>query len=155
MAELAGKFPYIFDPTFVVPAGTSKPELAPHILEPGVPVSIAGVTVLPLALPHGKQPVLGFRVGPMAYLTDVKSIPDSVMESLKGLDVFVLNTLLSHPHPLHLPIPGAVAVARPVAARPTFCTHLAREFTHAALAALVPPGIAPAHDGLVIDLAGA
>ena len=140
MAELAVKFPYIFDPAIVVPLGTSKPELAAHILEPGVPVSIAGVQVLPLSLPHGKQPVLGYRVGAMAYLTDVKSIPDSVMESLKGLDVFVLNALLPHPHPLHLSIPEAVEVARRVGARRTFFTHLTHEFTHAALAALLPPG---------------
>lgn len=155
MTELAGKFPYIFDPTFFVPVGTSKPELAAHVLEPGVRVSIAGVEVLPLELPHGKQPVLGYRVGAMAYLTDVKSIPDSVMESLVGLDVLVLNALLSHPHPLHLSIPEAVEAARRVGARRTFFTHLTHEFTHAALAAMLPPGIAPAHDGLVIDLAGA
>ena len=155
MTELAGKFPYIFDPTFVVPVGTSKPELAAHVLEPGVRISIAGVEVLPLELPHGKQPVLGYRVGAMAYLTDVKSIPDSALESLVGLDVLVLNALLSHPHPLHLSIPEAVEAARRVGARRTFFTHLTHEFTHAALAAMLPPGIAPAHDGLVIDLARA
>lgn len=155
LTELAVKFPYIFDPTFVVPVGTSKPELAAHVLEPGVRISIAGVEVLPLELPHGKQPVLGYRVGAMAYLTDVKSIPDSVVESLVGLDVLVLNALLSHPHPLHLSIPEAVEAARRVGARRTFFTHLTHEFTHAALAAMLPPGIAPAHDGLVIDLAGA
>lgn len=155
LTELAGKFPYIFDPTFFVPVGTSKPELAAHVLEPGVRVSIAGVEVLPLELPHGKQPVLGYRVGAMAYLTDVKSIPDSVMESLVGLDILVLSALLSHPHPLHLSIPEAVEAARRVGARRTFFTHLTHEFTHAALAAMLPPGIAPAHDGLVIDLAGA
>jgi phosphoribosyl 1,2-cyclic phosphate phosphodiesterase len=155
LTELAVKFPYIFDPTFVVPVGTSKPELAAHVLEPGVRISIAGVEVLPLELPHGKQPVLGYRVGAMAYLTDVKSIPDSVVESLVGLDVLVLNALLSHPHPLHLSIPEAVDAARRVGARRTFFTHLTHEFTHAALAAMLPPGIAPAHDGLVIDLARA
>ena len=155
LTELAVKFPYIFDPTFVVPVGTSKPELAAHVLEPGVRISIAGVEVLPLELPHGKQPVLGYRVGAMAYLTEVKSIPDSVVESLVGLDVLVLNALLSHPHPLHLSIPEAVDAARGVGARRTFFTHLTHKFTHPALAAMLPPGIAPPHDGLVIDLARA
>jgi phosphoribosyl 1,2-cyclic phosphate phosphodiesterase len=155
VAELAVKFPYIFDPTFVVPAGTSKPELAPHILEPGAGVTIAGVDVLPLALPHGKQDVLGYRVGAMAYLTDVKTIPDSAIESLRGLDVLVLSALLSRPHPLHLSISEAIAAAQRVGARRTFFTHLTHEFTHTALAAMLPPGITPAHDGLVIDLAGA
>ena len=155
MAELATKFPYIFDPTFVVPAGTSKPELAAHILEAGVTVSIAGVAVLPLALPHGNQQVLGYRVGAMAYLTDVKTIPDSALASLRGLDVLVLSALLSRPHPLHLSISEAVAAAQRVDARRTFFTHLTHEFTHVALAGMLPPGITPAHDGLVIEVAGA
>jgi len=155
MAELAGKFPYIFDPTFVVQAGTTKPELTARILEPGVVVSIAGVAVLPLALPHGNHQVFGYRVGAMAYLTDVKAIPAAVIDSLKGLDVLVLNALLSRPHPLHLSIPEAVAAAQGVGARRTFFTHLTHEFTHVTLAAKLPPGIMPAYDGLVIDVAGA
>jgi len=155
MAELVAKFPYIFDPSIVVPAGTSKPELAAHVLQPGVTTSITGVPVQVFSLPHGAQEVFGYRVGPIAYLTDVKVIPESVVEVLKGLEVLVLNALLSHPHPLHLSIPEAVETARRVGARRTFFTHLTHEHTHAALAAKLPAGIAPAYDGLVIDLAEA
>lgn len=155
MAELAAKFPYIFDPSIVVPAGTSKPELAAHVLEPGETVAIAGVAVLPLALPHGKHPVFGYRVGPVAYLTDVKTIPDDAAAALVGLEVLVLNALLPRPHPLHLSIPEAVAAAQRIGARRTFFTHLTHEFTHAQLAATLPAGIAPAYDGLVIDIDGA
>lgn len=155
MAELAAKFPYIFDPSIVVPLGTSKPELAAHVLESGTRVTIAGVPVLPLALPHGEHVVFGYRCGNVAYLTDVKVVPESVMEVLQGLEVLVLNALLSRPHPLHLSIPEAVAAAQRIGARRTYFTHLTHEFTHAALAAMLPAGIAPAYDGLVIDLAGA
>jgi phosphoribosyl 1,2-cyclic phosphate phosphodiesterase len=155
MAELAAKFPYIFDPSIVVHAMTSKPELAAHVLEPGTPASIGGVPVLPLSLPHGDHEVFGYRIGPVAYLTDVKVIPESVIEVLKDLEVLVLNALLSRPHPLHLSVPEAVAAAQRVGARRTFFTHLTHENTHAALAAKLPPGIAPAYDGLVIDLPGA
>jgi phosphoribosyl 1,2-cyclic phosphate phosphodiesterase len=155
MAELAAKFPYIFDPAIVVPVGTTKPELAAHALEPGVTARVAGVPVLPLALPHGAHVVFGYRVGPIAYLTDVKTVPDSVVEVLEGLEVLVLSALLSRPHPLHLSIPEAVETAQRIGARRTFFTHLTHEFTHEALAAMLPPGIAPAHDGLVIDVAGA
>jgi len=154
-AELAAKFPYIFDPTFVVAEGTSKPELDPHALEPGTTASIAGVPVLPLALPHGDHEVFGYRIGPVAYLTDVKTIPDDVVTALRGLDLLVLNALLSRPHPLHLSVPEAVAAAQRVGARRTFFTHLTHENTHAALAAKLSAGIAPAYDGLVIDLPGA
>ena len=155
MAELAAKFPYIFDPAIVVPLGTSKPELAAHVLEPGTSIAISDVPVLPLSLPHGDHPVLGYRIGGVAYLTDVKTIPESVTEVLEGLEVLVLNALLSRPHPLHLSIPEAVAAAQRIGARRTYFTHLTHEFTHAALAAMLPAGIAPAYDGLVIDLAGA
>jgi phosphoribosyl 1,2-cyclic phosphate phosphodiesterase len=155
MAELAAKFPYIFDPSFVVPLGTSKPELAAHVLESGSGTTIAGVPVLPLALPHGAQEVLGYRIGGVAYLTDVKVIPDSVIEVLEGLEVLVLNALLSRPHPLHLSIPEAITAAQRIGARRTYFTHLTHEFTHSALTAMLPAGIAPAHDGLVIDVAGA
>ena len=154
MAELAAKFPYIFDPSIVVPVGTSKPELKAHLLESGRTASIAGVPVLPLSLPHGDHAVFGYRIGAMAYLTDVKTIPDDVVSALAGLDVLVLNALLSHPHPLHLSVPEAVAAAQRVGARRTFFTHLTHENTHAALAAKLPAGIAPAYDGLVIDVDG-
>lgn len=155
MAELAAKFPYIFDPAIVVPLGTSKPELGAHVLEPGVSASITGVPVLPLALPHGDHQVLGYRVGGIAYLTDVKAIPDDVAQALTGLEVLVLSALLSRPHPLHLSIPEAVTAAQRIGARRTYFTHLTHEFTHAALAGMLPGGITPAYDGLVIDLDGA
>lgn len=150
MAELAAKFPYIFDPAILAHPGTSKPELAAHILEAGVPASVAGVSVVPLALPHGDHHVFGYRVGAVAYLTDVKTIPAAVMPALAGLDVLVLNALLPRPHPLHLSIPEAVVAAQRVGARRTLFTHLTHEATHADLAARLPAGIAPAYDGLVI-----
>lgn len=152
LAELSAKFPYIFDPSIVVHPGTSKPELAARPLEPGRETTIAGVPVLPLALPHGDQEVFGYRVGPLAYLTDVKTIPEAAAVALKGLDVLVLNALLPRPHPLHLSIPEAVTAAQRIGARRTFFTHLTHDATHEALAARLPPGIAPAYDGLVIDL---
>jgi phosphoribosyl 1,2-cyclic phosphate phosphodiesterase len=152
LGELAAKFPYIFDPAFVVQPGTSKPELAAHPLVPGRTATIAGVSVLPLALPHGAQEVFGYRIGPVAYLTDVKTIPEAVVAELAGLEVLVLNALLPRPHPLHLSIPEAVAAAQRIGARRTFFTHLTHDATHEALAARLPPSIAPAHDGLVITV---
>ena len=154
LAELATKFPYIFDPSIVVPVGTSKPELAAHILEAATTTVIVGVPVLPLALPHGAQAVYGYRVGAIAYLTDVKSVPDDAARALAGLEVLVLSALLSRPHPLHLSISEAVETAQRIGARRTYFTHLTHEFTHQALAALLPAGIEPAYDGLVIDVAG-
>ena len=155
MAELTARFPYIFDPAILAHPGTSKPELSAHILEPGVAASVAGVPLVPLSLPHGDHHVFGYRVGPVAYLTDVKTIPDAMTGQLTGLDVLVLNALLPRPHPLHLSIPEAIAAAQRIGARRTFFTHLTHDSTHAALAARLPAGVAPAYDGLVIEVDGA
>jgi phosphoribosyl 1,2-cyclic phosphate phosphodiesterase len=154
LAELARRFNYIFDDAVRPPAGTSKPQLKAHALAAGAPVTIAGIDVLPLALPHGDLVVYGYRVGPIAYLTDVKSVPDAVRPQLAGLEVLVLNALLSRPHPLHLSIPEAVATAQAIGARRTLLTHLTHERRHADLAASLPPGIEPAYDGLVVEVGG-
>jgi phosphoribosyl 1,2-cyclic phosphate phosphodiesterase len=154
LAELARRFHYIFDGTPPQP-GTSKPELVRHPLEPDRETEIAGMAVRPLALPHGDETVLGFRVGPVAYLTDVKEIPAAALARLAGLDVLVLNALLPRPHPLHLSIPEAVAAAQQIGARRTFLTHLTHHTPHAELATQLPSGIAPAYDGLVIDVGAA
>ena len=151
LAELTRRFEYIFDGT-PAPPGTSKPELLVHALQPDEETKIAGMPVRALALPHGGATVLGFRVGSIAYLTDVKVIPEAALARLEGLAVLVLNALLPRPHPLHLSIPEAVAAAQRIGARQTFLTHLTHDAPHAELAARLPAGIAPAYDGLVIDV---
>jgi len=98
--------------------------------------------------------VLGFRVGPVAYVTDAKAIPPEARAALEGLEVLVVNALLPRPHPLHLSIPEAVAAAQQIGAARTFLTHLTHDTPHAALAAQLPAGIAPAYDGLVIEIGG-
>ncbi len=151
LAEIARRFGYIFDHVRASP-GTSKPELTGHVLEADREQQIAGMAVLPLALPHGDRVVFGYRLGPLAYLTDAKTIPDAVRARLAGLDVLVLNALLPRPHPLHLSIPEAIAAAQRIGARRTFLTHLTHDASHADLAARLPTGVAPAYDGLVIDV---
>jgi phosphoribosyl 1,2-cyclic phosphate phosphodiesterase len=151
LAELMRRFDYIFDGTPALP-GTSKPELVAHPLEPDRETEIAGMPVHPLALPHGGGTVLGFRIGPLAYLTDVKTIPEPALARLGGLGVLVINALLPRPHPLHLSIPEAVAAAQRIGARQSFLTHLTHDTPHAELAARLPAGIAPAYDGLVIEV---
>ncbi|MGH7701183.1 MAG: MBL fold metallo-hydrolase [Gemmatimonadales bacterium] len=153
MAELRQRFAYIFDRAVRPPPGTNKPEMTAHVLDPDREARIAGFAVRPIALPHGEQSVFGYRVGRVAYLTDVKEIPSRAATLLAGLDVLVLNALLPQPHPLHLSIPEAVDAARRIGARRTFLTHLTHDSLHAELAARLPAGVAPGHDGLVVDVA--
>ena len=78
LAELATRFKYAFDRTTPPRPGTSKPQLVAVPLDPDRPVDIAGIQVLPLALPHGDMTVYGYRIGPIAYITDVKSVENKL-----------------------------------------------------------------------------
>lgn len=143
---------YIFDAGQELYAGTSKPRLELHELIPGTSRDVAGVAVLPLAFPHGHGTVLGFRIGPLAYLTDVKQVPDAAGERLRGIEVLVLNALWWRPHPTHLSIPEAIETARAIGARRTILTHLTHETGHAELAARLPPGVEPGYDGQTLEI---
>jgi phosphoribosyl 1,2-cyclic phosphate phosphodiesterase len=144
-------FRYIFDD--VQPySGTSKPRLSLVPVEAGQSVEVAGTSVLPIAFEHGYVRVFGYRIGALAYITDAKAIPQHARDLLQGLDLLVLNALWHRPHPTHLSIEEAVETARALGARQTYFTHLTHETGHAELAASLPPGIAPAYDGLTIEV---
>jgi phosphoribosyl 1,2-cyclic phosphate phosphodiesterase len=152
LVQLQSNFRYIFDEEIRAYEGTSKPRLELHPLEPGEAVEIAGIPVLPLAFEHGYLRVFGYRFGPIAYLTDVKSVPEESRAALAGLRVLVLNALWWRTHPTHLSIGEAVETARAIGAERTYLTHLTHETGHSALERELPPGIAPAYDGLTIEV---
>jgi phosphoribosyl 1,2-cyclic phosphate phosphodiesterase len=152
MESLAKRFPYIFDALIRPAPGTNKPEGTFHVLRTRVPERIAGVDVMPVAVPHGPMEVLGYRIGALAYITDAKELPAPALELLRGVRVLVLNALLRHSHPTHLSIDEAVATAHRVGAARTFLTHLTHENSHADLVRELPPDVQPAYDGLVVDI---
>jgi phosphoribosyl 1,2-cyclic phosphate phosphodiesterase len=153
LETLRTRFPYIVDERFQTLPGTTRPEGQLHAIDAGTPFDVAGVRVRPFAVPHGRAHVLGFRVGALGYVTDAKSLPPDALDALAGVEVLVLNALLRGPHPTHLSISEAVAAAQQVGATRTYLTHLTHDNAHAALAAELPAGIAPAYDGLVITMA--
>lgn len=152
MNRLLRGFQYIFDDEIQPVPGTSKPRLRACALEAGQSATVAGLPILPLEFHHGPTRVFGYRIGPLAYITDVKSVPAAAYPALQGVRVLVLNALWWRPHPTHLSIPEAIEVAQRVGADRTFLTHLTHETGHAALAAALPAGIAPAYDGLVVEV---
>jgi phosphoribosyl 1,2-cyclic phosphate phosphodiesterase len=152
LERLRMSFDYIFNDTVHAYEGTSKPCLELRPLEPNQPVSVAGLEVLPLAFRHGHLRVYGYRVGALAYLTDVKSVPAEERRLLRGLQVLVLNALWWRPHPTHLSIAEAIETAQDLAAERTYLTHLTHETGHAELEGQLPPGILPAYDGLTVEV---
>lgn len=128
------------------------PELRLHELN-GDPFHLCGMEVMPVQVMHHRMPVLGFRFGPIAYVTDAKTIAPEEMDKLRGLKVLVLNCLRRKEHLSHLNLAEAlewVAELRPERAFFTHISHLLGR--HADVSAELPPGVALAHDGLVVEV---
>jgi phosphoribosyl 1,2-cyclic phosphate phosphodiesterase len=120
------------------------------VIDEDTSIRIGDVDVLPVAVPHGQVTVFGYRIGPIAYVTDAKTIPPAAFERLAGAKVLVINALFRTEHPTHLSIPEAVDVARRLGAERTYLTHLTHDNFHADLEAELPRGISPAFDGLTV-----
>ena len=150
--DLARKFAYIFDDNIRPLPGTTKPQGRAIPMTPGVPVRIADVDVTAVPVPHGAVTVFAYRIGPLAYVTDAKEVPDDALALLRGARVLVVNALFRRPHPSHLSLPEALRVAAEVGAERTYLTHLTHDNFHADLEAELPAGVAPAFDGLTISV---
>ena len=151
LARVRRMFDYVFDPA--TPKGGGLPQLA--LRELVGPFSLGGATVIPVPLMHGTLPVLGFRIGAFAYLTDCNVIPEASWPLLEGLDVLVLDALRHKAHRTHFTVAQAVEVAGRIGARRTLFTHMTHDLPHAATCAELPAGISLAYDGLELEVAPA
>lgn len=116
------------------------------------PFLVGGRQVVPVPVAHGTLPILGYRIGGFAYLTDVSRIPRTSYPLLRGLDVLVLNALRERPHPTHFTLDGAVEQAGRIGARRTLLTHMSHEILHAEVSRRLPPGVELSYDGLEVLL---
>ncbi|MEW6516839.1 MAG: MBL fold metallo-hydrolase [candidate division FCPU426 bacterium] len=147
LRQVRERFGYVFRPT---QEGGGKPRLSLRAVS--APFAVQGVRVRPLAVWHGKVRVFGYRIGNLAYLTDVSRIPESVYPALRGLSVLVLDALRREPHNTHFHLDRAVAEARRIGARKTYFTHLCHRLGHADTERTLPPGMRLAYDGLTLRL---
>lgn len=146
--DLRRTFFYVFDPH--TPRGGGLPQLDLFRLEG--PFCIGRQEVTPIRIFHGKRPILGFRMGTFAYLTDCSHIPDESWPLLGGLDLLVLDALRETPHPTHFSLSQAVDISTRVGARRTCFTHMCHNLRHADTCAKLPHGVELAYDGLVIEV---
>lgn len=123
-----------------------KPVLSAHTVS--ATFDVAGVKVDPIPVMHGKYEILGYRIGKMAYLTDVSDISDASMEKLQNLDILLLDCLRYRYHPTHFNLDQAIAWAGKIGARATYLIHMTHELEFAELSARLPAGMGVAYDGL-------
>jgi phosphoribosyl 1,2-cyclic phosphate phosphodiesterase len=125
------------------------PRIEQHVVSPLADFTAAGIRITPIQVNHGNLPILGYRVGALAYLTDYKTLPTSEYAKLQGLEVLVVSALQQLPHHSHATLEEAVALVEELDVPKAYFTHLSHSMgTHADTAALLPPHIKIAHDGL-------
>ncbi len=122
------------------------------------PFHLGTLRVTPLPVEHAAVATIGYLFEPpgarsLAYLPDVKRIPATTMDVLRGVDVLVLDALRPTPHPTHFSLDEALATVAEAAPGATWLTHLGHENEHAQLTRTLPPGVRVAWDGLKLSLA--
>jgi phosphoribosyl 1,2-cyclic phosphate phosphodiesterase len=142
----------VLDQCYAYAFAEPSPELKvyrPHLIRRTIqgPFEIAGITWTPIPLMHGDLPILGFRVGKLAYCTDVSFITEPSYELLRGLDVLVLDALQHKPHATHFSLAQAVQAAQRIGARQTLFTHIAHALGHEQTNRTLPTNMHLAYDG--------
>lgn len=147
--HLLERIPYCFGPNKY----PGSPKLKLVDIEPGIEFTIGGLRVMPLRVMHGNLSILGFRVGRMAYLTDMKNIPEHYVLELNDLDVLIVNALHIREHPTHQNLSQAIEFARKVRATNTYFVHMSHYIgLHKEVEKILPPRMSLAYDGLEIQL---
>ena len=139
-------FAYIFLPT---PAAGGKPQLELHPIH-GM-LLLCGARIEPLRVYHGQLPILAFRVGGFAYVTDVSLIPPETEARLQGLQWLFLDAVRYEPHPTHYCLDEALKVVRQLRPQRAAFVHLSHDYDHDVVNASLPDGIELAYDGMVVE----
>lgn len=147
LADIRSRFSYAFNPTKQYGGGVPQYEL----IEISASIQIANLTITPLPVMHGPEPILGFRINDFAFITDVTVIPESTLDLMKGLDVLALDCLRREPHSTHLCLDQSIAYAKRIGAKRTFFIHMTHDLEHAQTESELPPELRLAYDGLVME----
>ncbi len=151
LAELDRRFGYAFRPW--QPPGFFRPVLVQREVVAGETVTAAGMQVRLFEQDHGFSTTLGLRIGGFAYSTDVVGLDDAAFDALEGIDTWVVGCFLRKgPHKTHADLGLVLSWAQRVGARRTVLTHMGTDMDWAWMAANLPPGIEPGHDGMVLNL---
>ena len=130
------------------------PAIGLHEIFPHQPLQIGDLEIMPIQVMHGKLPILGFRIGKLTYITDMKTIDDGELKYLEGTELLVVNALrFDKPHHSHQLMNDAIAFAQKVGAKRTLIIHVCHDVgLHEEVNKRLPEGIYLAYDGQEIYL---
>jgi len=146
--NLAHRFTYIFSEHNKYPGA---PSVEVHQINAEEPFELGNKEVIPVAVLHNKLPVMCYRIGNFAYLTDVKTIAEHECAKLQHLDVLVLSALRIEPHANHLNLEEALALIKKINPKTAYLTHISHLMGfHQEVSKLLPPSVFLAYDTLTI-----
>jgi phosphoribosyl 1,2-cyclic phosphate phosphodiesterase len=145
---IARRFDYVFTP-LGSDSGFYKPALTPRTIDG--PFKIAGIPIVPFAQDHGFSKTLGFRIGEMAYSTDVVDLDEAAFAALAGIDLWIVDCLRYEPHPTHSHLAKTLSWIARVKPRHAVLTHMDVPLDYATLRHELPAGVEPGYDGLTLE----
>lgn len=129
------------------------PNLDLHVIDTAAPIDVLGVKITPIPIFHGKLPILGYRIGNLAYLTDVHTVPEESWPMLEGVEVLITTALKQQEIFGHMNLAQALAFVEQLNPQRAYLSHVGHELGRAAdIAPTLPANVQLAHDGLVISL---
>jgi phosphoribosyl 1,2-cyclic phosphate phosphodiesterase len=150
VADIKKRFDYAFAPPKAY--GGGAPQYDVRIVDPLRTFTVGDWDIVPLPVFHGPEPILGYRVGDFAFITDVTEIPESTIALMQGLKVLALDCLRETPHSTHLHFAKAVEYAQRIGAETTYFIHMCHDLEHVATEERLPPEIRLAYDGLELSI---
>lgn len=153
LTRLKQAFGYCFETPL---GGSYPPILRAHLIDAPTPLTIEGeggpLTLEPLLQVHGDIHSLGFRVGRLAYCSDVNRFPDETVERLRDLDLLVLDALQYNTHPSHFSLDEALEWIGRLKPGRAVLTHMHTPLDYATVLAETPDDVEPAYDGQVMEI---
>jgi phosphoribosyl 1,2-cyclic phosphate phosphodiesterase len=128
------------------------PEVAIHAIDDSHPFEVSGITVIPVRVLHGRMPILGYRIGNVAYLTDLKYIPDAEYSKLQDLDILIISALREKEHISHQTLSQALEKTERIKPQRTYLIHASHHFgLHGEMEKRMPENVYIAYDNCVVE----
>ena len=149
---IAERFGYVLEPLAADTEVIYKPTLIAHEIGNGDRFTIGDMEITAFVQDHGFCEILGFRIGNVAYSTDVTALSDEAFDVVRGVDTWIIGTLTDHEHPTHAHVDKALGWIERAGAKRGLLTHISFVMDHATLEARLPSHVQPAYDGLVVEV---
>jgi phosphoribosyl 1,2-cyclic phosphate phosphodiesterase len=122
------------------------------ISEVDAPFDLFGTAVTPIPIMHGRIQIFAYRIGNIAYLTDVSAIPESSFALLEGLDLLLIDCLRTEKHPTHINVEQSLDYVSQIKAKQSVLIHMTHDLEYESLTQVLPENVFVGYDGMKIQV---